>query len=175
MKISKILKDNASQIYAITEKNVKLSLRFKLNLIISFITPLISLIMPFIIMGKFFSLNTEFGPWNRDNFVVFQFIAYHIFLLRTMITIFAAQFIQEKYWYTLQSIIIAPFNRINLLFGIFFSHLILQSIPFIFIFVLCYIFYPISLITFFWILTLDNQIFLLLFCYCFSVTFYPFL
>ena len=48
---------------------------------------------------------------------------------------------------TLPGIIIAPFNRINLLFGIFFSHLIVISIPFTTFIIISYFYYPISIIT----------------------------
>ena len=69
------------QIFAITEKNLKLRLRFKYQIIISFIRPIISILMPLIILGQFFELNAEFGSWNENTYLVFQFIAYQIFLI----------------------------------------------------------------------------------------------
>lgn len=135
------------QIYALVEKNLRLRLRFKFNIIISFLMPVISIAMPLIILGKFFTLNTEFGPWNESNYMVFQFIAYQILLMKVLISEFPAQFFREKYWKTIPAIIIAPFNHYNLLLGIFFSHMILISIPFIIFFVLCWIIYPISFLT----------------------------
>lgn len=148
MKLKKIIKNNLSQIFAITEKNIKLRLRFKAQILISYLTPIISLIMPLIVMRKFFEFNSKFGPWNGTNVMVFYFLGYNIMLLQRLIGEFPNQFRDEKYWKTLPAIIIAPFNRFNLLLGIFFSHLALISIPCIFLFVLCYIFYPISIITF---------------------------
>ena len=62
-----IIKNRLSKIFALIEKNVKLKLRLKFALIISFITPIISILMPLIIFGYFFAINEEFGPWNRDN------------------------------------------------------------------------------------------------------------
>ncbi len=143
MNISKSIKKNLSQIYAITEKNIKFSLRFKFNLYISFVTPIISIIMPLILMGQLFSFNNRYGPWTEKNFIIYQFVAYNIMLLRRIITDFPKLFAQEKYWETLPALIIAPFKRMNLLFGIFLSDLILISIPFIIFVFLSYIMLPI--------------------------------
>jgi len=148
----KLLKDNISQIIALTEKNLKLHLRFKSNVIISFITPLITILMPIIILQQFFNFNENFGYWNKKNFLLFQFLAYNIILLQTIINEYPTQLMNEKYWQTLPALIIGPFNRFNLLFGIFFSRLILISIPFTMFFVLSYIFYPISFLTVLFIL-----------------------
>jgi ABC-type polysaccharide/polyol phosphate export permease len=146
------LKDNASQIIALTEKNVKLQLRYKLGLIASFITTIISILMPLIIMGNLFETRTEIGPWTQTNFIVYQFIAYNIILLKDIITIFPNQFRNEKYWKTLTALIIGPFNRVNLLLGVFLSRLITISIPFTVFFVLGIIFQPISIFSVFIIL-----------------------
>lgn len=163
MNKSKIFRENLSQILAITEKNIRLQLRFKLNLIFSFITPVISLFIPLIVMGKIFTFSEQFGSWNEQNFIVYQFIAYNIYLLRGIINKFPYDFRQEKFWYTLQSLIIAPFNRFYLLFGILFSYLTLTFVPFAIFFILCYIFYPISIITFFFVIIIYFLI-TLIFC-----------
>jgi len=147
MKIYKIIKNNLSQIIALIEKNLKLSIRFKFNLILSLINPLVMILMPLIIMNKLFEFNTQFGTWTKENFMVYQFLAYNIFLLMGLTDTFGAQFAQEKYWKTLQALIIAPFNRFNLLFGIFIPHIIIISIPFTIFLILTYIYYPISFIT----------------------------
>jgi len=143
----KFIKNQFSQIIALTERNLKLNLRFKYKVIISFITPLIMIAMPIIILGRFFAFNTEFGPWNANNFLIFQFAAYQIYLIRNLINEFPAQLLREKYWKTIPALIIAPLNRFNILIGIFFSHMILISPPIILFFILSYIAYPISFIT----------------------------
>ena len=153
------IKNNISQIFAITEKNVKLGLRFKFKLIFSFISPIISIIVPIIIMGKFFDFNADFGPWDQSNYMIYIILAYIILLVQGIKNTFPSQFGREKYWQTLPALIIAPINRVNLLFGIFFSHLIIISIPIVFFFIMCYFFFPISLISFFFIIGI---IFLLL-------------
>ena len=79
--------------------------------------------------------------------MVFVFMAYNILLITSFVGLFSAQFIRDKYWKTIALVLIAPLNRICLLFGIVLSRLILIAIPWIFFFILCYIYYPISLLT----------------------------
>lgn len=142
-----IIKNRLSKILALIEKNVKLNLRFKFALIISFITPIISILMPLIIFGQFFEFNPQFGPWNISNYLIFPLIAYNINLLKGIIIEFPSQLRMEKFWKTLPALLIGPFNRYYLLFGIFFSHLIIISVPFIIFFVIGFIYYPISFFT----------------------------
>lgn len=151
-RIDKILRYNLSQIIAITEKNIKLATRFKFKFIISLITPIILIITPVFILGKFFEFSQNFGPWNARNYLLFIFIAYNIYLLFNVITEIQTQFYIEKYWETLPALIIAPFNKFNLLFGIILAHLTLISIPFILFLVICIVIYPVSLLTLFSIL-----------------------
>jgi len=142
-----IIKNNLIQIIALTELKIKLRLRFKFSLVLNYINPLITIIIPLIIMGAFFKFNEKFGPWTQVNYFIFMFMAYNIILLRGTVDQFLAQIYLEKYWKTLTALMIAPFNRINLLFGVFISQLIVISIPFTVFLILCYIVYPISVIT----------------------------
>ena len=143
----KVIKENLSQIIALTEKNIKLELRYKFGLIFTNITYIISVITPLIVLGNIFELRTTLGPWTSQNFYLYQIIAYNIMLLSGITNIFPSQFRMEKYWKTLPALIIGPFNRFNLLFGIFLSQLILISLPFIFVFIIGCIIYPISIYT----------------------------
>ncbi len=152
--ILKSLKYNFSKIIAITEKNIKLGLRFKYALIIGFVTPIIGIILPLVIMGVFFETRESIGPWNAQNIFLYQFIAYQILLLRRNIDSFPSQFRMEKFWKTLPALIIAPFNRFNLLLGIILSEFILISIPFSVFFILGYIIHPLSIITIFFVIML---------------------
>lgn len=154
MVYNKIIKKNLSQIYAIIKINVKLKLRFKIKLIFSFIIPIIGVLMPMIVLGKFFESNTRFGVWNEDNYLIYQFISINITLLMGLIAIFPQTFRIEKFCNTLEALIIAPFNRFNLLLGLFFAHLILISIPFTFFLILSYIYFPISIFNFFFVLSI---------------------
>ena len=147
------IKNNLSQIFAIAEKNVRLLSRYKLRLILGFFTPILSIILPLIVMGEIFNLNRgeSFGPWDGRNFIVFQFTSYMLILLYQIVGRFQQGIAQEKGLNTLTLLIIAPFRRINLLFGIFLSHLILISIPFLSFFIWAYILFPVSIITLFFI------------------------
>ena len=147
MKITLKIKDNGNQILAIAEKNLKLSLRFKAPLVLRFFLPIFTILMPLIIMGQLFSFREEFGPWNETNYFVFQFVASQLYIIFNMRNAFAGSLRTEKFWFTLQALIIAPFNRVNLLLGYFLTYLLLSSPGLIIFFVACYIIYPISLLT----------------------------
>ena len=140
----KALKENLSQTWIIAETNLKINLRYKLQYITGILVPIITLILPLIVLNKFFEYNAQFGPWNKNNFMIFAFMAYQINLLRGVAIGFHQNFLQEKYWKTIALYLIAPFKTYTLLFGMVFSRLILISFPFMFFFVLCYIMYPIS-------------------------------
>lgn len=142
-----LVKKSIYKILAITEKNLKLDMRAKYNLIIALIFPIIGLIMPIILMDKFFTFNDNFGPWTKDNYLVYQFIALNILLLQRIIISLPNSLMNEKYWQTLPALIIAPFNRVYLLFGNILSFLAVISIPFTVFFVICYLYYPISILT----------------------------
>ena len=150
----KTIKYNISKIIAITEKNIKLKLRFKFGIILGFITPILSVFLPIIIMGEIFEFNNHYGPWTSENFIIYQLMAYNIILIKGIMGQFPGQFMQEKFWQTLPGLIIAPTHRINYLFGIIFGHLITISIPFIIFFILTIIFYPVSFLTIIFILGL---------------------
>ncbi len=143
----KSIKHNLSQIFALTEKNIKLNLRFKYGIIFTYISPIVWILMPLIVLGQLFQFNDHFGSWTSENYFVYQFIAYNIFLLKGIIFEFPGQLRAEKFWKTLPALMIAPFNRFNLLFGIFLTRLFLISAPFIVFFVLGYIVIPISIPT----------------------------
>ena len=148
----RILYDFVTKIIAITEKDLRLRLRFKYDVFVSFINPIISIVMPIIIIGQFLQYNANFGRWTETNYYIFILMAYNIILLESIIGEFPTQFMREKFWKTLPSLMIAPFNRFNLLFGIFFSHLIIISIPFTIIFILCYLIFPVSFLTILFVL-----------------------
>jgi ABC-type polysaccharide/polyol phosphate export permease len=150
--IKNTVKHNVSQVLALTEKNIRLQTRFRFQLIFAFINPIVTILMPLIIFNKLFSFNDYFGPWTPQNYVVFLLSSYNLSLLRQTIGSFPQELRREKFWKTLPALIIAPFNRFDLLFGIFFSHIILISIPFTLFFILTIIFYPISFFTILFVL-----------------------
>ncbi|MFX1256318.1 MAG: ABC transporter permease [Promethearchaeota archaeon] len=152
MNLKKIIKDNLSQIYALTERHTKLKMRFKYTVIVSFITPIFTILMPIIVISAFFEVKDSLGHWTKETYFVYLFIAYNISLIQRIIRDLPNQLRLEKFWKTLPALIIGPFNRFNLLFGIFFSEIILIAIPFTIFFILCYIMYPISFLTILFVL-----------------------
>lgn len=149
----KTIKDNLSQILAMTEKNIKLSLRYKLGLVLGYINQIIAIFMPLIIMQNIFPTRPNLGFWTSGNFILYQFIAHNISHISGITGRFPGQFRAEKFWKTLPALIVGPFNRFNLLFGIFFSHLIMVSIPFSIFFIWGIIVEPISITTILFILS----------------------
>ena len=145
------IKANVSQIFAIAERDVKIQTRLKIPYIFNSITPILGVILPLIIMGKIFTFADNFGPWDGGNFIIYQFTAYQIIILTGIRTRLQGSILSEKGQGTLTLLVIAPFRRINLLFGIFLSHLVLISPPFMMFFILCYILFPVSIITLFFI------------------------
>ena len=151
MKLLRAIKENLSQIFAIAEKNVRLETRHKLPLILSYIAPIYGMIVPLLVMGTIFSFTDGFGPWDGRNFVVYIFTSTQIMALYQLSSRFTGLIAQEKSTNTFTLLIIAPFRRINLLIGIFLTHLILIAVNFMTFFIWCYILYPVSIITLFFI------------------------
>ena len=145
-------KSNASSIFTLVEKNLKLQVRFKSHLIYSIISPIFSIFMAFIVLGKIFETTPQLGRWDKTNFYIFLLIAFKIQLLRTIISKFPNDFLTEKYWKTISALIIAPINKIHFLLGFFFTHLIVIAIPFTILFILTYLISPISIVTFVFII-----------------------
>jgi len=147
MNYFKAIKDNLSQIFAVVEKDLKLYVRFKLPVLMSFIMPILNLVLPLIIMGQIFTFNEDFGPWNSQNFAIYVLTAYQIGLMTQIYNRFPSKFATEKIWKTLYAIIIAPFNRRNLLFGIFFTHMIINAVPFTIFLIISLIILHISILS----------------------------
>lgn len=150
----KFIKENISQIFALTEKNIKLALRYKLGLILGYINQIIAIFMPLIIMQNIFVFRINIGFWTSSNFILYQFIAHNISHVSGITGRFPGQFRAEKFWKTLPALIVGPFNRFNLLFGIFFSHMVMIAIPFSIFFIWGIIIEPISIPTILFILAL---------------------
>ena len=143
----KSLRTNIKQINALVERNLFLEARFKLSLFTRYFTPIIQILMPLIIFNVIFTIRVdyEFGYWTGLNFILFLFIAFCVQFLRKIAINFQSIFNREKYWKTLQALMVAPVNRYVLLFGFLMAELILVSIPFIIFFIIAYILFPINI------------------------------
>lgn len=165
------LKKNLRKIFAIVEKEINLQLRFKSQFLVSLLNPFIQFFVFFFLFGAIFTTQSGFliGYWNFNNYLLFLFIAMSISYFQPIVTKYTQIFITEKYWKTLSAIIMAPVNRFSLLAGILISQIILNGIGVIFLIIIGYILYPISiinlilfLIAFFCILLIFSSIGLIL-------------
>ncbi len=147
MKSSKKIHRIFSKTFAIAEKNVRTQIRFKYYLILRWLLPIITLLMPIIIFDKFFEYNTSIGPWTPQNYMIFVFIGYNIMIMQSMISYIPKSLLQEKYWKTLSTLITAPFNRFYLLFGYIISEFLGILIPFAIFFITMLVLFPISIPT----------------------------
>ena len=140
-------KRSIKQTWAIVERNIFLETRFKLALFTRFLRPFLQVLMPLIIFGVIFTIRDDyqFGYWTGQNFILFLLIAFCIQFLRKTIENFQASFGSEKYWKTLQALMVAPINRYVLLFGFLIADVIFILIPFTFFFILGLILFPISI------------------------------
>ncbi|MFX1378964.1 MAG: hypothetical protein ACFFA4_07695 [Promethearchaeota archaeon] len=132
---------------AIAEKQIYMKLRFKLRTIIHYFLPIITILMPIIVLGKFFEYNVNFGPWDSQNYIIFVFTGYNILLFKQVISYIPNQMKLEQYWKTLTAVLVAPFNRYYLLFGYFLSEMVFLAIPFLAFFITLLIIYQISFAT----------------------------
>ena len=144
----KSIRRNITQTTALIERNIFFELRFKLVLFTSFLNPFITILMPFIIFGAIFSISGDysFGYWSGETYVLFLLIAFCTQFLRRIVENFRQLFFREKFWKTLQALMVAPINRYVLLFGILISEMILLSIPFAFFLILTLIIFPIPIL-----------------------------
>jgi len=140
------LKRSLKQTMALVERNIFFETRFKLAFFTNFLGPIIQILMPLIIFGAIFniSVNYQFGYWNSENYMLFMLIAFCIQFLRQIIENFRVLFLREKFWKSLQALLVAPINRYVLLFGFLISEMILISIIFSAFFIIAAIVFPIN-------------------------------
>lgn len=152
MNLIKSIKENISQIIAVAERYVKQATRHKFQLFLGYFMQMAGIILPLIVMGRIFTFAEDgFGFWNRRNFVIYQFTAVQIMLIYSLVNRFQSSIAGEKNSNSISLLILAPFRKTNLLFGIFVSHLVLISLPFMALFIICYILSPVSIITLFFV------------------------
>jgi len=158
------LKTNIIQIYSLTVKDLKLKTRYKLEFLVEFLAPLLSLFFPYIIFNTLFNIEEGiFGTYySRENFLLFVLLGYCISTLIFLLWNYKDLFYDEKTWKTLNAVIVAPVNQFNILFSYFLSGLISKSLPLIFIIVICYVLFPIPI---------PYLILVILVLICISITF----
>ena len=142
------------QVSALTEVKLKLRLRYKSWMLNYYLQPMITIIMPLIVMGRFLNLTSRLGPWNADNYYVFILMAYIIMMIKGIINEFPSRLLEEKYWKTITALILAPFNRFVLLISNVIAHILYILIPISVFFILLFLFYPVSIFTFIFVILL---------------------
>ena len=155
---------NLIQIYSLTIKDLKLRIRYKLEFIVEFVSPLTAMFFPWIIFNKLFNLESDvFGTYyTKENFLLFLLLSYCVTCLLFLLWNYKDLFYDEKTWKTLNAVIIAPVNKVNILIGYLLSGLISKMLPLMFIIVLCYLLFPIPFLT---------LILVLIILFCIALTF----
>ncbi len=133
---------------AIAIKEVKLDLRFKIDFLFKYLTPPVLKGVPLIVIyyGFFYFGGQSIGEGvNKENYVTFIFLGLlvHFFIHYAYVN-FAERFMQEKYWNTIASLLIAPIRRSAIILGSGLSILI-KLIPTFVIFAgASFLIYPLS-------------------------------
>ncbi len=158
------LKVNLIQIYSLAVKDIKLHTRYKLEFVVEFVAPLLSIFFPYIIFRTLFSINENIfsNYYSAKNYILFLLLGYCISCLVFLFWTYKDLFYDEKTWKTLNAIFVAPVPKFNILVGYLLSGLISKSFPLLFIIALCFILYPIPLI---------NLFLVLIILFCISLTF----
>ncbi|MAG21715.1 MAG: hypothetical protein CL943_00220 [Candidatus Diapherotrites archaeon] len=105
---------------AIAEKEIKLSLRFKIPFFTgSMVEPFIRIAPFLLVYFGFFSAGAQsFGGVTESNFVVFLILGMLIDLVLVEgYTRLYIRFMEEKYWQTIEAMLLAPINKLSLLGG----------------------------------------------------------
>lgn len=157
------LKRYSRQFIAIMERNIYLELYTKSGFLFRYINPLFQLLILVFVFGLIFNIKEGFslGYWNNKNYILFLLLAFCIQYSIPLTTRFNTILMREKFWKTLSAMMVAPVNRVILLFGILASELVLISVPFAILFIIALILFPISFIYLFLILIIFLSIFLI--------------
>ena len=154
-----------NRIIAIAKKQLILNLRFKWGFFMNnFIFPLKSLISFFLIyIGFFYSGANDIGGVTRGTYVVYLTLGMTFFMIfNTGWNAIAQSFMQEKFWQSIQGILVSPAKKIEIILGYGIGGLMnfipLLSISLIF----CYILIPIGIIKFLYIIILLSLMYIII-------------
>ena len=146
----KAIRKNVVQIYSLTIKDLKLKGRYKSEFFVENFLPFLTLFFPFIIFNTLFQLKSDFfegSYYSVENYILFLLLAYSVECSLFLLWYYRDLFYDEKTWKTLNSLMIAPISKFNLLIGFFISGVITRLFSIILTIIICYILFPISLIT----------------------------
>ncbi|MFW9898244.1 MAG: ABC transporter permease [Candidatus Thorarchaeota archaeon] len=161
----KAIRKNVVQIYSLTIKDLKLKGRYKSEFFVENFLPFLTLFFPFIIFNTLFHLKSDFfegSYYSVENYILFLLLAYSVECSLFLLWYYRDLFYDEKSWKTLNSIMVAPVSKFNVLIGFFISGLLTRVFSIIFTIIICYILFPIPLAT---------LIFVLIVLFCITLTF----
>ena len=124
-------RNSLEQIWAITKKELRLETRFWLPFISSiFLNPVKTAAWFFIVYFGFFTAGSVgLGSFTRETYILFILIGGLFQIFFTLATTdFANKFLCEKYWQTIQSIIIMPIHIFKLVLGLSLEEIIKASL-----------------------------------------------
>jgi len=161
----KIIRKNIKQILALAIKDVRLKWRFKQEFFIENFLPFLALFFPLIIFSTLFQLEIDFfegSYYTAENYVLFLLLAYSVECSIFLLWYYRDLFYDEKTWKTLHGLMLAPVSKFNLLIGFLISGLLTRAFSIVITVIICYILFPIPLMT---------LILVLIVMLCISITF----
>ncbi len=113
---------------AIAEKELKLALRFKITFLTSsFVQPLVKIVPFALVYYGFFAFGggTEIGVVSGSNFFIFLVLGLIADMFFEMgYGAFTMRFLNEKYWDTIEAVLMAPINKMSLISGVGLAELV---------------------------------------------------
>jgi ABC-type polysaccharide/polyol phosphate export permease len=154
---------NSQQIFAIAKKELKLNLRFKYNYFLNELSKPLKIVVLFLIVyaGFFISGANNVGGVTKENYVSFLLLGSLVSsVLLLGFDTFNQKFMQEKFWKTIQAVLIAPLNKIKLILGVGISELLIQGIIVSIFLIITIIVLPVSFVNLLIVLLILLLIFL---------------
>ncbi len=161
----KVIRKNIKQILALAIKDLKLKMRYRQEFFVENFLPFLTLFFPLIIFSTLFQLEIDFfegSYYTAENYVLFLLLAYSVECSIFLLWYYRDLFYDEKTWRTLHGLMLAPVSKFNLLIGFLISGLLTRAFSIILTVIICYILFPIPLMT---------LILVLIVMLCISITF----
>ena len=161
----KVIRKNIKQILALAIKDLKLKMRYRQEFFVENFLPFLTLFFPLIIFSTLFQLEIDFfegSYYTAENYVLFLLLAYSVECSIFLLWYYRDLFYDEKTWRTLHGLMLAPVSKFNLLIGFLISGLLTRAFSILLTVIICYILFPIPLMT---------LILVLIVMLCISITF----
>lgn len=139
------------QIWAIALKELELDTRYILPFISQvFFSPVKTVIWFFVVyFGFFASGSSHLGSVTKDNYILFLLVGTIFNTFFNIATLdFPSKFFNEKFWQTIQGILIAPINTFKFVFGLSLAEVIKASFAVLTISVIGLAIFPIPIVKF---------------------------